>query len=152
MKVTRTALLVAAVVASPSIAQQIKPEDQITMRRAAYNVIQYRLVQLDSMAKGKVPFNKEEAVRSADTIALLAPLPKRFFGEGTGGEQTRAKPEIWAKRADFDAKMDAMIKEAAQFAQSVKASNDAAGLARPIDALDKACKNCHDDYRVRRGG
>ena len=152
MKVIRIALLVAAAVASPSIAQQMKPEDQITMRKSVYNVMQYRLVQLDAMAKGKVAFDKEEAVRSAETIALLSALPKRFFGEGTGGEPTRAKPEIWTKRADFDAKMDAMIREANQFAQAVKAANDAAGLAKPIDALDKACKNCHDDYRVRRRG
>jgi cytochrome c556 len=150
MKRMPIALLAAAAIALPTVAQQMKPEDQIRFRKAAYQVMQFRLAQLDRMAKGAVAFDREEAARAADTIALVAHMPKRFFGEGTGGEQTRARPEIWTKRADFDAKMVAMIMETTQFASSVKAAGDASGLRQPVDALGKACGNCHDDYRVKR--
>ena len=41
---------------------------------------------------------------------MLATVPRHYFGEGTD-KNTKAKPEIWTHRADFDSKMDKMVTE-----------------------------------------
>jgi len=130
-------------------AQQPKPEDQLKLRKAAYSMMGYSFAQLDLMADGKRPFVKDDVVRYADLLANLSLVPKGFFGEGTDkvGE-TRAKPEIWANRADFDAKMDKMNAEAAKLPQ-VARGGDLAALRKQVEETGGACKACHDDYRKK---
>jgi cytochrome c556 len=103
---------------------------------------------LDAMATDKKPFNRDEAARNAEFVALLATVPKGFFGEGTD-KDTRAKPEIWKNRADFDAKMDKMTGEAAKLPAVVKAG-DVAAFKKQVHDLNEACKACHDEYRAKQ--
>ena len=112
----------------------------------------YSLGHLDAMAEGKRPYVKEEAIRYADLLAQLSTVPKGFFGEGTDkvGE-TRAKPEVWTNRADFDAKMDKMVNEVAKLPQTAR-GGDPAALKKAVHDVDAACTSCHDDYRVKRKG
>jgi cytochrome c556 len=132
-------------------AQAPKPEDQLKLRKAAYSLMGYSFGTLDAMAEGKRPFNKEEAARNAELLAQLATVPKRFFGEGTGEGETRAKPEIWKNRADFDSKMDKMVNETAKLAQ-VARGGDFEALKKAVHEVDGACTACHDDYRTKRRG
>ena len=141
----------AAIVAGDAAAQQVKPDLQIRMRKAAYDVMDYALEVLDNMVEGKRPYAKDEAVRNAELVARVAHLPKNFFGEGSDSNagETRAKPEIWTHRADFDAKMDKMIQETGKL-PAAAASGDVATLRKAVEAAGDACKACHDDYRAKR--
>ena len=151
MRKTFAALLLATAALAPALAQTPKAEDQIKLRKAAYSLMGYTFGSLDAMASGKRPMNKEEATRNAELLAQLATIPKGFFGEGTDKGETRARPEIWANRADFDARMDKMVKETANLAQVAK-SGDAAALKKAVNDVDGACSACHDDYRTKRRG
>ena len=151
---TKTQMLaVAAVVAIAfaAEAQAPKAEDQIRLRKAAYSLMGYTFGGLDAMAAGKRPFNAQEAARNAELLEKLATIPKQFFGEGSDKGETRAKPEIWARRADFDAKMDKMVQETAKLAQVARGA-DAAALKKAVQDVDRACSGCHDDYRTKRRG
>jgi cytochrome c556 len=132
-------------------AQTPKPEDQIKLRKAAYNLMNYSLGSLDAMVEGKRAFDQDEALRNAELLGQLAGVPRRFFGEGTDKGETRAKPEVWAKRADFDAKMDKMVTEAGKLYQVAK-TGDVAALKKAVGDVDAACTACHDDYRTKRRG
>jgi len=141
-----------AVALIPAVAQTPKAEDQIKLRKAAYSLMGYTFGSLDAMASGKRPMNKDEATRNAELLAQLATIPKGFFGEGTDkAAETRARPEIWTKRADFDAKMDKMVQETGKLAQ-VARGGDAAALKKAVADVDTSCSNCHEDFRVKRRG
>ena len=142
------ALAVLAAVAVPVAAQQMKAENQVKYRRAAYQLMNLNFGNLDAMAENKKPFNKDEAARNAEFVALLATVPKGFFGEGTD-KDTRAKPEIWKNRADFDAKMDKMTNEAAKLPAVVK-TGDTAAFRKQVHDVAEACKACHDEYRAKQ--
>lgn len=151
MRIKSFLVVIAATAAMAAAeAQTPKPEDQLKLRKAAYGLMNYSLGTLDAMTNGKRAFSKEEAQRNAELLAALSTIPKGFFGEGTDkvGE-TRAKPEVWTNRADFDAKMDKMIQETAKLAQVAKAG-DAAAIKTAVHDVDAACTACHDDYRVKR--
>ncbi|MGE5617204.1 MAG: c-type cytochrome [Bacillota bacterium] len=148
MRKIRLIALAAVLVATAAFAQQPKPESQIKLRKAAYDLMNYNFDNLDNMASGKKPYNREESIRNADFVAMLATVPRMFFGEGTDKGETRAKPEIWEHRADFDAKMDKMSTEAAKLPQ-VARGGDVAALRKQVEETEKACKACHDDYRKK---
>jgi cytochrome c556 len=137
-------LAAATVVAS---AQALKPERQIKLRQSAYTLMNYNFASLAAMAEEKKPYNKEEAARNADFVAMLCEVPRNFFGEGTDHGDTKAKPEIWQKRADFDGKMDKMIQEAKKLPQAAR--TDLAALKKAVGDAGEACKACHDDYRAK---
>ena len=83
MKGIAIAAVFVAATAITRQAQQAKPEDQLKLRKAAYTLMNLNFGSLDAMAADKKPFNKEEAARNADFVAMLATVPKGFFGEGT---------------------------------------------------------------------
>jgi len=141
--------LVTAVLAATAFsagAQQMKPEDQIKQRQAGYRVLGYNFGSLAAMAQDKKPYNKEEATRNAALAAAIADYPRQFFGEGTDKGETKAKPEIWQKRSDFDAKMDKMVSETGKLPQ-VARNGDLAALKKAVGDTGSACKACHDEYR-----
>ena len=70
-----------------------------------------------------------------------------LFGEGTDKGTTKARPEIWQKRSDFDAKMEKMIGETRKLPQAAR--TDLAALKAAVGDAGKACKACHDDYRAK---
>lgn len=124
---------------------QVKPEDHIKQRQSAYAVMGFNFANLNAMATDKKPYNREEAQRSAQLVAALADYPQGHFGEGTDkGRDTKAKPEIWQKRSDFDDKMKNMIAEAKKLPQ---AAGEPGALKKQVADTGKACKACHDDYR-----
>lgn len=147
MKKTLTAALVLAATAFPATAQQVKLENQIKYRRAAYTLMNLNFGSLNAMAEEKKPFNREEAQRNADFVAMLSTVPKGYFGEGTD-KDTKAKPEIWAHRPDFDAKMDKMVTEAGKLPAVVR-TGDMTAFKKQVDVVGAACKACHDDYRAK---
>jgi cytochrome c556 len=145
----KTALLAAfaaAIATFAADAQQMKPEDQLKQRQAGYRVLGYNFGSLAAMAQDKKPYNKEEAIRNANLAAAIADYPRNFFGEGTDKGETKAKPEIWQKRSDFDGKMDKMITAVKALPQ---AAGDPAALKQAVADAGAACKACHDDYRAK---
>ena len=130
-------------------AQALKPETQLKLRKSAYSLMGYSFGGLAAMAEGKRPYDKAEATRLADLLVQVSMVPRNFFGEGTGQGETRAKPEIWTHREDFDAKMDKMVTEAAKL-PAIARSGDEAALKRQAKVVDDACGSCHDDFRVKR--
>ncbi len=147
MKRVAIAAAVLAATAFTVQAQQTKVEDQIKYRKAAYTLMGLNFGSLGAMAQDKKPFNKDEATRNADFMAMLATVPKGYFGEGTD-KDTKAKPEIWTQRADFDAKMDKMVSEAQKLPAVVR-GGDMSAFKKQVGDVGAACKACHDDFRAK---
>ena len=137
----------AAAAALVGQAQELKPEDQVKQRRAGYAVMGHNYASLAAMAQEKKPYNRDEAIRNGELVAALCDYMKNFFGEGTDKGETKAKPEVWQKRADFDDKMEKMIVEARKLPAAARA--DLPALKKAVADAGKACKACHDDYRAK---
>ena len=146
MKSAFAAVILAATAVAVQ-AQQVKPENQVKYRRAAYTLMNLNLGSLAAMVEDKKPYNQDEATRNADFVAMLSTVPRNYFGEGTD-KDTKAKPEIWTHRADFDAKMDKMVGEAQKLPAVVR-GGDLAAIEKQVGDLGRACKACHEEYRLK---
>ena len=74
-------------------------------------------------------------------------LPTLFPDSTRGVTPTRARPEIWDNRADFEAKAAAYAAAATRLAE-VAQTGDAAAFAAQFDATRATCQACHDLYQV----
>ncbi|MDX2427933.1 MAG: cytochrome c [Xanthomonadales bacterium] len=99
------------------------------------------------MLKDEKPFDADAAMAALKTWKITATEAPDLFPEGSEtGHDTEAKATIWTDRDGFNAAME-------KFSTAV----DAAIAANPesLDALKaaagpvfKACKGCHEGYRV----
>ena len=148
MKKTAIAAILSLAATAVVAQQPVKPEDHIKWRKSAYAVMGLHFGSLAAMAQDKKPYNKEEAIRDADFVALLATEPRLHFVDGTDKGETKAKPEIWQKRSDFDSKMDKMVNETGKLPQ-VARNGDLSALKKAGGDAGSACKACHDEYRQK---
>jgi len=100
-----------------------------------------------SMLKGEMPWDQERlAMWSEQLVQLTSMDVSRGFAPGSEKGTTRAKPEIWENREDFDNKM-ADLKAAAAELQAAVAGGDRETISGQIAATGEACKACHDEYK-----
>ena len=70
-----------------------------------------------------------------------------FFPPGSLAENSRAKPEIWARWGEFS-KHPANVRRAAQELAAAAKAGDEEGVKVKFKALGEACKGCHDSFRT----
>ena len=126
---------------------QAKPEDVIKYRQSVYKVMGWNFSPMAAMVKGEKPYDKEGFARNAMILSQMAPLAMEGFSAGSDkGADTKAKPEIWTKSADFKEKMDKMVAESGKLA-AVARSGSFDDIKKQFGATGGACKACHDDYK-----
>ncbi|MEP7029328.1 MAG: cytochrome c [Pseudolabrys sp.] len=97
-----------------------------------------RTLRIDSP---DLAFVAATAPKAAEHVKKLATL----FPPGTGREAvptTRAKPEIWTQRAEFDGALTAMIDATNAMGAAAK-SGDVAKVKAEWTNFAKACGTCH---------
>jgi cytochrome c556 len=126
-----------------------KAEMEVDYRQSLYTVIGGNFGPLGAMAGGKVPFDAAEARLRAERVAFLAPMLKEAFpADSNGVAHTAAKPEIWTDTAGFNQALQLLIDRSAALAAATN-GGDAAKIKAAIGETGKACKGCHDKYRVK---
>jgi len=143
-RATAVALLGIAIGAGATWAQ-MKPEDAIKYRQSAMFLVGQNFGPLAAMAQGKIPYDKDAAIKHAEIVAFVSKLPLRGFQPGTDmGGDTKAKPEIWENMDDFKAKLEKMQQETAKLPE---VAGDFNALKAQVGETGKACKACHDKYK-----
>jgi len=138
-----------ALQSSQAHTEQTKGEEEVDYRQSLYMVIAGNFHPLGAMAEGKMPFNAAEAKKRAERVAFLVPMLKEAFPAGSNGVgHTAAKPEIWTDAAGFDKALQLLIDKSAALAVAAN-SGDADKVKAATQETGKACKNCHDKFRVK---
>jgi cytochrome c556 len=149
--ILRSTLAVVALALATSASAQVKPEDQIKFRKAAYSFAAWN--------SGKIKANLDGTYDAAQVKAAAAAIAGvansglgALYGPGTeksiGEQKTAVKPELFQKGSevgklagDFASAANALVKAAD--------SGDAAAVKTAYGDLGKSCKACHDQYRER---
>jgi cytochrome c556 len=90
--------------------------------------------------------NVAEQDAAAEGLALWAQAIPGMFPAGSDLPDSRARPEIWRNKADFDARAAAFGEAAARLETLAKAG-DAAAFAAQVDVVQSRCSACHQSYR-----
>lgn len=139
--------VIAMALMTGTVAAQAKPEDVIKYRQAVYKVMGWNFGPMAAMVKGEKPYDKDAFARNAAILAQMSPLAVEGFAAGSDkGAETKAKPEVWAKPADFKEKMDKMVGETKRLA-AIASTGSFDDIKKQFGATGGACKACHDDFR-----
>ena len=126
-------------------------EDQIpqSYRQSWFAMIANNFGPMVAMVKGEIPWDERMMAGYADQLAALTTLDvMRGFKDGADKGTTRAKPEIWQNKADFESKLND-LKSAVNKLQTVANADDRKATALQVGATGKACKACHDEYKSK---
>jgi cytochrome c556 len=147
MKNSIVASIAAVILFSTSHAfAQLKPEDAIKFRRAAFNVMGFNFGTIGAMANNRAPYDQAKAEQAANALTAVIFMPYGLFPAGTDKGDTRVKPEYFQNVEKAKGYQDKMRDEVVKLAQVVK-SGDQAAIKVQFGETGKSCKSCHDDFR-----
>ncbi|MDR2209504.1 MAG: cytochrome c [Azoarcus sp.] len=150
-KITIAAVLgIAALSLASSASAQIKPEDQIKYRKAAYSFSSWNMNKIKANLDGtydaaqvKAAANAIASVAGSGLGALFTPGTEKAIGD----QKTTVKPELFQKGAEVG-KLAGDF--AAASAELVKAadSGDVAAVKAAHGKVGATCKACHDKFKI----
>ena len=118
--------------------------DAYQERHMAMEAVGDAMKSLGAIAKKQAPFDAAVVKANATTIADHLKMAQGLFPAGSGGGESRAKPEVWSDAAGFEKGM----KDAQAAAVALQSVSDEAGFGPALGALGSTCKSCHDKYRL----
>ena len=124
----------------------------IKARQGDMEIRSFSAGPLFGMAKGKIPYDAEQAAKLANNLKVLLQLDMgRAWAPGTGkdnySDKTHALPEIWSTYPKI-AEAGKTYKTAIDGLAAV-AGNGIDQLRSKIGDVGEACKGCHDDFREK---
>jgi cytochrome c556 len=103
---------------------------------------------IGEMAKGKVPFDAGKAAEAARDIGTTSQKIHGLFPEGSVGDPSEAKPEIWIKWDEFTSDADKLNAAATALAEALYAG--APDWQGKFKTVIDACKTCHKTFRAEK--
>lgn len=126
----------------------VAQNDPIAQRRAILKGFGEAAKPIAAMLKGETPFDNATVQKSLATLADGAKqLPALFPVTSKTGGDTAARSNIWDEKPRFEGLYAKLGADATAAAAAIK---DEASLKANAGALFGDCKNCHDDYRVKK--
>jgi cytochrome c556 len=118
--------------------------DAYQERHMAMEEVGDAMKSLSAIAKKEAPFDAAVVKANATAIADNLKKASTLFPAGSGGGESRAKPEIWTDAAGFEK----LMKDAHEAAVALQSVTDEASYRPALGALGGNCKSCHDMYRL----
>jgi cytochrome c556 len=137
------------VAATPAAAQAPKPDEAVKMRQGVLTAMKWQFAPIAAVAKGETPFT-EDTISRARYLVTLAKLAQTGFLVPSGNDlvpASKAKPSIWTANRQFNNGWTALITESERLLLAAT-DRDAAKLKEQAAAVGKACKSCHDEFRL----
>jgi cytochrome c556 len=136
-------LLVAS--AAPLMATVARADEQedVDYRQHIMKSMDEQMAAIQQIVQHKAP--ADNFATHLQIVAVVAATAKAAFTPQSPGG--RAKPDVWAKWADFSKRLDDLAASSAALAKSASE----AGLAATVPKLDTLkCDGCHDTYRQKK--
>ncbi|HEX9931360.1 MAG TPA: cytochrome c [Allosphingosinicella sp.] len=129
-----------------SLPPQPGPEQIVAARQAAFHMIGAAMGNMKAaIDQGRDVAGQAYAARGVARWARA--LPSMFPDSARAVTPTRARPEIFANRADFEAKAAALAAAAERLAE-VARSGDREAFAAQHRATAATCAACHELYQA----
>lgn len=123
-------------------------EKSIQYRQAVFKVIAGNFGPLAQSAQGKLDLPPEAARKYALRLAAIADFARDAFPDISRDGETKAMPEIWTNRAEFDKLADDLTTATRSLATvTANASVRPDDFKAAVGAVGNACKACHDQFR-----
>jgi cytochrome c556 len=121
--------------------------DEVAQRKAAMQSNGNATNTLAAIFKGETTFDGKAVTFADYSIANNFTAAATLFPEGSMGDDSRAKPEIWQDMTGFVAALE-KTDAAAKAVAAAGEADDEAAFKGAFGELGGACKDCHDNFRA----
>jgi cytochrome c556 len=135
-------LIVMSAAALGATGARAEDQDDIDYRQHIMTTMDEQLAAIQQIVHNKAP--ADNFATHVQIVAVTAATAKAAFTPKVPGG--RAKPEVWAKWADFSKRLDELAAAATALAKTAKEGGVQA-TAPKLDTLK--CDGCHDVYREK---
>lgn len=144
---TRSIRVLAAAVAALALQTALAGDSPQEQRHELMEDVRAGAKTIGKMLEGEAPFDAAAAMGALQTWREAGAVFGTLFPEGSEtGFETKAKPAIWSDRTGFEAALLKWVEATdAAIAANPQSLEDLQGAAGPVF---KACKGCHENYRV----
>ncbi len=115
-------------------------------RKVAMKALGGHMKAIGAVAKGKAAFSAAIPVH-AQAVNEIAQFMGLLFPAGSGGMETRAKPEIWSDAAGFAGKLETLAAATPALVAAAKTGN-AGAIGAALGKVGKNCGGCYKPFRV----
>lgn len=146
----KIAIVTATIIAlgASSMAMARDPiKSAIHARKSAFTLIAVNVGKMGAMAKGKIPFDKDEFTLRAVNLEALSKMPWEFFIPNSQ-KGSEAKPAVWEKADDFKSKREVFEMKVADLAKASR-SGDENAMKLKFRKVANTCKACHKEYKSK---
>lgn len=140
------ALLVLAV---SGCSQEADPDSPEGMRQAAFKQLLAHSEPMAGMLNGRIEFDPEVFAIHALALEQKADAPWHYFPDPGDSEQpTAARESIWSDADGFKERIEQFRIATSRLADTSRDGVDSPDEVRePLQAVQQACKACHEGYR-----
>lgn len=138
--------------AAPAAGGPSPAKQAVNVRKAAFTLIGNNFKPIADAAQGKAEYNQADIEKRAKRLVVLSDILDGSFPEGSnlGEPDSKARPEIWAQKADFDKKLKDFQEHAANLAKVAATESTASDkFKEAFGAVGKDCKGCHDSFKAK---
>ncbi|MBJ9974889.1 cytochrome c [Pseudomonas sp. S75] len=129
--------------------ERVDPNSPLAQRKAIFKDMLRTSEDLGGMLRGRLPFQASGFKDGAARLDALAHQPWAHFPKVRDGGDSSARPEVWARQAQFEALARDLERATGELVQVTAASPlDKGALKPPMDRVEAACQACHAQFRT----
>lgn len=128
-------------------AKDSHPQQLLSKRKAVFKQFTGTLEPLGLMARERKPWDAAAFKGGALELQRLSTLPWAYFTADGNYPPTRARPEVWQQAAEFRQAQDNFQASVVQLVAAAEAGTGLAAARPAVEAVQQACKACHDRFR-----
>ena len=123
-----------------------KDDDAVYLRKAHMALVGTYFGEMGAMVKGKQPFDAKQFQTDADRLAVVTGWAYEGFEGKHLTSYSKAKPEIWQNKAEFDQLMVDLADHAAKL--KIAAASGNMNEIKPVfKATADNCGSCHRKFK-----
>lgn len=146
--IARTLLLLALSGLTLTACDRVDPNSPLGQRQALFKQMLNTSEDLGGMLRGRLKFDEQRFAEGAARLDALSRQPWQHFPQ-VREEDSSARDEVWQRQERFnELARELKASTAALVAATTAKPLQARALAAPVDAVEKACKACHEEFRI----
>lgn len=144
----RILLLLALCGLTLTACDRVDPNSPLGQRQTLFKQMLKTSEDLGGMLRGRIGFDEKRFAEGAAKLDQLSRQPWQHFPQ-VREEDSSARDEVWQRQERFQQlARDLEASTAALVAATTQPPLKAEALAAPVDRVEKACKACHEEFRI----
>ena len=119
----------------------------IAVRMKAMKTMQQELKAIGEMLTDKQPFDSASIRRHAEILHENCHEMGNMFPPGSIDHHSRANPTIWKQHDVFQDDVEKLHQASEDFVTKATAGDSKQRLRQSFEAVERACKSCHEVFR-----